>query len=52
MEAGLHVGCLSVLADRCSDAGACARSMDYLATKQKGCIEGCIEGCIKSLNNI
>ena len=21
---GLHVGCLSALADRCSDAGACA----------------------------
>tara|TARA_R110000764_G_scaffold215769_1_gene302462 strand:+ start:1394 stop:1555 length:162 start_codon:yes stop_codon:yes gene_type:complete len=49
---GLHLRYLSALADRDSDAGARARSMDYLATKQKGCIEGCIEGCIKSLNNI
>ena len=45
---GLHLRYLSALADRYSDAGARARSMDYLATKQKGCIEG----CIKSLNNI
>jgi hypothetical protein len=48
MRVGYTCYTLSALADRYSDAGARARSMDYLATKQKGCIEG----CIKSLNNI